>query len=193
LPSSDPVANGPAVWSYDATAGSPGVSVAGDAISLNLTVAKLKTGLSAGNYWLVVYPDLPCNDAKNTGCTEGWFWNNSWYGSGQVFALTSSASGAAWSNKGNLNYGSGPGLAMTITTTVGCGALPGWLTLTPNGGEGSATASTPGVVQFSASAAGYAPSTSASTYVCFDSGYQEPTLGVTLPRGAVPVQVNAKN
>ena len=179
-----------AVWSYDATAASAGVSVAGDVISLDLAAAQQPTGLAAGRYWLVVYPDLPCND-KGNGCTEGWSWDTSWYGSGQNWAFISSDPSSAWSNNGTGGYG--PGLAMTITTQAGCSSVPSWLTLTPNGGNGATTALTPGTVTFSAAKAGYAPNASASTYVCFKTAYLEPATLTETPKAVIPVLVNARN
>jgi subtilisin family serine protease len=193
LPASDPLSGDTAVWKYDGTAGDVGVSVANDNISLNLVAAQLGTNLPAGHYWLSVYPDLPCNDTDGKGCTEGWFWSTSWTGSGEVWAST--ATGASWSNTGDgaSNSQYGPGLALSITTNAACQAPPSWLTLSPNGGSTSASAGSPATVTFTAAAAGYAPATSASTYVCFAGGYQDPSLGVLIPKNVVPVQVNATN
>ena len=179
-----------AVWSYDATAGSPGVSVAGDGIALDLAAAGATTALNAGTYWLSVYVDLPCNDkGDGNGCSEAWYWNNSWYNSGSTWSQYNTGS-SAW---GAGYAGTGSGLSMSITTNVTCGGVPNWLTLTPNGGAGAVTAATPATVNFTAAAAGYAPSTSASTYVCFSSGYVEPSTQLTIPKAVVPVQVNAQN
>jgi len=179
-----------AAWSYDATASSPGVSVANDVISLDLVAARQSTGLAAGRYWLVVYPDLPCNDNDGTGCAEGWSWDTSWYGNDNSWAYISSAAGAAWSNSGTSGYG--PGLAMAVTTRASCSS-PGWLTLTPNGGSGAVSALQPATVTFTAAKAGYAPDTSASSYVCFDTNYQDPASSVEIPRGSIAIQVNARN
>jgi len=181
-----------AAWKYDATAGSPGVSVAGDTISLDLTAAGLSTQLAAGRYWLVVYPDLPCNDkGDGNGCTEGWSWNTSWYGNTTSWAYISSYPGTPWANQGTGPYG--PGLAMRITTRATCGNASAWLTMTPNGGNGQVTALAPATVTFSAAKSGYAPNTSASGYACFDAGYQDPVTSVLLPRSSFAVQVNANN
>jgi subtilisin family serine protease len=189
LPASDPLNGDAAVWKYDGTAGDVGVSVANDNISLNLVAAQLGTNLPAGHYWLSVYPDLPCNDSDGKGCTEGWFWSTSWTGTGDVWAST--GTGFSWSNDGNTQYG--PGLALSITTNAACQAPPSWLTLSPNGGSTATSAGSPTTVTFTATAAGYAPATSASTYVCFAGGYQDPSLGVLIPKNVVPVQVNATN
>ncbi|MFT3791546.1 MAG: S8 family serine peptidase [Rudaea sp.] len=181
-----------AVWSYDSTAGGAGVSVSGDTISLDLTAAGQSTALAAGRYWLSVYPDLPCNDqGDGYGCTEGWNWDASWYGNGTNWAYISSAEGDAWANDGTNWYG--PGLAMTITTQAACGAVPSWLTLTPNAGTGVVSGPTPTTLTFSAASAGYAPDTSASTYVCFGTSYRdEATLG-QIPASSFAIEVNAKN
>jgi hypothetical protein len=184
------VSGAAAVWSYDATAGSPGVSVANNGIALDLAAAGATTALNAGTYWLVVYVDLPCNDKNDgNGCTEAWYWNNSWYNSGNTWSQFNTGSGA-WAT----GYaGTGKGLSMDITTNVSCGAVPAWLTLTPDGGTGAVTPATPATVNFTAAAAGYAPSTSASTYVCFNSSYVDPSTLVLVPSAVVPVQVNAQN
>ncbi|MBN8888562.1 MAG: S8 family serine peptidase [Rudaea sp.] len=181
-----------AAWSYDATAGSPGVSVAGDVISLDLAAAQQATGLAAGRYWLSVYPDLPCNDkGDGKGCTEGWSWDTSWYGNDTSWAYTSSDPNATWSTGGTSGYG--PGLAMAVVTRVACANPPSWLTLTPNGGAGLVTAGSPATVTFSAAKAGYAPNASASSYVCFGTSYQDPILSTQIPKNTIAVQVNAKN
>lgn len=179
-----------AVWSYDATAGSPGVSVANDVISLDLAAAGQSTGLAAGRYWLSVYPDLPCNDNDGNGCTEGWSWDTSWYGNDTNWAYISSKPDSQWSNDGTDLYG--PGLAMTITTRAVCGDVPAWLTLS-QGGRGIVMAPTPTPVTFTATKAGYAPDTSASTFVCFGTSYQDPSSLTQVPKDTVVIQVNAKN
>lgn len=180
-----------AVWSYDATAASAGVSVAGDTIRLDLAAAGQSTGLAAGRYWLVVYPDLPCNDkGDGNGCTEGWGWNTSWYGNGTNWAYISSDPNDHWSTDGTNWYG--PGLAMTITTQAACGDVPSWLTLNPADG-GFATAPTAVSVTFTATSAGYAPNSSASTYVCFSNGYQDPASLSRVPKAPIAIQVNARN
>jgi subtilisin family serine protease len=180
-----------AAWSYDATASSPGVSVAGDVISLDLGWAQQSTALPGGRYWLVVYPDLPCNDKNGNGCTEGWSWDTSWYGNEQSWAYISSAAGDSWSNSGTSWYG--PGLALTVTTQAACGSNAGWLSLTPNGGGGQVSALQPATVTFSAAKAGYAPDDSASTYVCFNTNYLDPSTSAEVPRGSLAIRVNAKN
>jgi hypothetical protein len=188
LPSSDPDSGGVAAWSYDATAGSPGVDVTNGTISLDLVAAHQATALAAGRYWLVVYPDLPCNDRGN-GCSEGWAWLNSWQGSGAVWAGIAPQVGGAsnWSNQSNDS--AGLGLALTLTTTANC-SLPDWLTLTPDFGAVGSVATT--AVTFTATAAGYAPANSATTYVCLATSYQS-DVGTVVPRALVPVQVNANN
>jgi hypothetical protein len=188
VPSGSPTSGSSAVWSYDATAASPGVNVANNNISLDLNAAGVATGLAAGTYWLSVYVDLPCNDTGN-GCTEAWYWNGSWYGKGNTYTYFDLDSSAWYA--GNAEWGSG--LSMQITTSVPCAAAPSWLTLTPNGGTGTATAPAATTVTFSAAKAGYAPATSTTGYVCFGTSQ---TRASDLQQVAGPsqaIQVNANN
>jgi len=185
VPSSDPSQNGPAVWSFDTTAGNVGVKVSGDTISLDLVAAKQSTALPAGHYWLVVYPDLPCNDTHNTGCTESWYWLNSWKGSGSTWALT--APGYSWYN-GDQNEPYGLGLAMTLTSSAAC-SLPDWLSLSPSAGAVASASSTP--VKFNANFASSTSTPPKSAYVCLATSFQEPVLGTSIPKAVIPVQVNA--
>ena len=184
VPSSDPSLNGPAVWSFDTTAGNLGVKVAGDTISLDLVAAQQSTALPAGHYWLVVYPDLPCNASNGSGCTEAWYWLNSWQGTGSTWALT--APGFDWYN-GEQNKPYGLGLALTLTSSAAC-ALPDWLSF--NGGSVASGASTS--VKFSANFANSASTPPKSAYVCLATSFQEPSLGTSIPKAVIPVQVNAQ-
>jgi hypothetical protein len=185
-PSSDPITNGPAVWSYDSTAGGAGVSVARDTISLDLVAAQQSTALPAGHYWLVAYPDMPCNDTQGSGCNEGWYWLNSWAGSGATWALTSP--GFDWYN-GVQNEPYGEGLAMSITSTANC-ALRDWLSLSPlNGTVASASSST---LTFNADFSTSSTPPPQTTYVCLATSYLDPVEGLTIPKGVVPIQVNAQ-
>ncbi len=185
VPSSDPSQNGPAVWSFDTTAGNIGVKLTGDTISLDLVAAKQFTALPAGHYWLVVYPDLPCNDTHNTGCTEGWYWLNSWQGSGSTWALT--APGYDWYN-GEQNEPYGLGLAMKLTGSAAC-SMPDWLSLSPSTGAVTSASSTP--VKFNANFANSTSTPPKSAYICLATSYQEPVLGSSIPKAVIPVQVNA--
>ncbi len=185
VPSSDPSQNGPAVWSFDTTAGNVGVKLTGDTISLDLVAAKQSTALPAGHYWLVVYPDLPCNDTHNTGCTEGWYWLNSWQGSGSTWALT--APGYTWYN-GEQNQPYGLGLAMKLTGGAAC-SMPDWLSLSPSAGAVNSGSSTP--VKFSANFANSTSTPPKSAYICLATSYQEPSLGTSIPKAVIPIQVNA--
>lgn len=193
LPSSDPDTGGAAVWSYDSTAGAPGVKVAGDTISLDLTAAKQSTALPAGKYWLVVYPDLPCKDTKNSGsCAEGWIWANSWKGSGALWAsIAPQTKFNTWDNTPANNAPYGLGLAMTLTAAVPC-TLPSWLSMSP--ANGILTSASSGNITFAANfptgtpAAGAPPQTA---YVCIASSTQD-ALGTDIPKSVAPIQVNAK-
>ena len=131
LPSSDPDTAGPAVWSYDATAGSPGVSVAGPFggdISLDLVAAGQNTALPAGHYWLVVYPTLPCNSASGApnGCTEGWDWLNSNAGNDSPPVGVGPQAGQPWSP---TDPAAGKGFAMHLESASSC-VPPAWLSAT---------------------------------------------------------------
>lgn len=192
LPSSDPDTGGAAVWSYDSTAGGTGVSVKSDKISLDLVAAKQSTVLPAGRYWLVVYPDLPCGDTKNTGsCNEGWAWLNSWAGTGALWAAIApqASSGNAWDNAPAHSAPYGLGLAMTLTSTATCPALPGWLSLSPAGGV-LASASSMDIAFRANFANGSAPPQ--TTYVCLLNSVVQGSLGLEIPGGVTPIQVNAK-
>ncbi|MEP6938929.1 MAG: S8 family serine peptidase [Rudaea sp.] len=184
VPASDPSTSVAAAWSYDSAIGKPGVKVTADTISLDLAAAGLTTALPAGRYWLVVYPDLPCND-KGSGCTETWYWLNSWSGTGNTWAIT--APGYDWYN-GVQNLPSGEGLAMTITSSVPC-SLPDWLSLSPPAGAVASGASTS--VKFNANFAASSSAPPKSAFVCLATSYQEPSLGTSIPRAVIPVQVNA--
>ena len=81
---------------------------------------------------------------------------------------------------------------MTITTRAVCGDVPSWLMLNPADG-GFATAPTAVPVTFTATSAEYAPNSSASTYVCFSNGYQDPASLSRVPKAPIAIQVNAKN
>ncbi len=127
-PSSDPDTNGPAVFSYDATAGSAGVSVVGKFggdISLNLIAAGQHTALPAGHYWLVVYPTLPCNDNAG-GCSENWFWLTGNFGSGSAPVAIEPQAGQPWTP---TDPSAGAGFAMHLEAAASC-ASPSWLSQT---------------------------------------------------------------
>jgi hypothetical protein len=176
-PSSDPDTAGPAVWSYDATAGSPGVVVTGKFggdISLNLVTAGQNTALPAGHYWLVVYPTLPCNDGGG-GCTEEWFWLNSNTGSGSAPVVTAPQAGQPWTPS---DPAAGGGFAMHLESSASC-VPPSWLSQTglPTAIAGNDFAT----VTVTASAPLHAPAVSA--YLCL--GSNDPKTPI------LPVQVNA--
>jgi hypothetical protein len=129
---------------------------------------------------------LPCNDTQGVGCNENWYWLNSWSGNGGTWAYTSP--GYDWYN-GPQNEPYGEGLAMKITSTASC-APSDWLSLSPiNGTVASASSSTLTLnADFSASAS-TPPQT---TYVCLATSYLDPFEGLSIPRGIVPIQVNAQ-
>jgi hypothetical protein len=173
-PSSDPDTAGPAVWSYDATAGSPGVTVTGPFggdIRLNLVTAGQHTALPAGHYWLVVYPTLPCNDAG--GCTEHWYWLNSNTGNGAPPVAI--APPGAW---GPTDPASGGGFAMHLESSASC-VPPSWLSATgfplAIGGDDSRTLNVTATAPLGGS--------SATGYLCLASNDTDTPI--------LPVQVNA--
>ncbi|WP_137912399.1 MULTISPECIES: S8 family serine peptidase [unclassified Rudaea] len=191
VPAGNPDNNDNAVWKYDATAASAGVTVGGaygSSFVLNLTAAKLNTVLPKGHYWLVVYPDLPCNANSNGKCTFVWNWFTSNAGDATLpVQVNTTNSGSSWSVPSDLKQN---GLAATITTQAGCSAPPAWLSIAP--GSGVAPSASTAQVKFTATSAGFAPQASASALVCLGTGYQN-DFPLVLPRATIPVLVNASN
>lgn len=177
LPSSDPDTGGAPVWSYDATAGSSGVSVSGtygSDIALDLTAAGTHTALAAGHYWLVVYPTLPCNDS-GAGCSEGWFWFSSDAGSGAPPVFTTPQTGPGWAA---TDPTFGAGLALRIDSIAAC-TPPAWL------GAGAFPLALGGAASATLSVTAIAPlgSSHVTGYLCLNTN--DPITPV------LPVQVNA--
>jgi hypothetical protein len=160
LPNGDPQAitsATPAVYSYDTTIGTAGLSVAGNNISLDLgAIHAPATNLAAGTYWLVVYVDMSFNTdggwaqfvtTLGQGATGAEF--------GPVFSETT------WSHITNA-----PGFAMHVEEQVACGAA--WLsTNTPTLSVG-ADASLPLTVSADSTKFPGA-ATSAAAFLCLDS------------------------
>lgn len=166
----------PAAWHFDATAGSPGVSVAGDAISLDLAAAGLHTALPAGHYWIVVYPELPCADSGG-GCTNQWYWLTSAKGSGGApVSIAPPSVTPAWTP---IPASNGAGFALHVQMQAPCAAAP-WLAVSPGGGSLAGGATAP--LTLTATAAQFAGN-AATSYLCLQSNDASTPL--------LPVQVDA--
>lgn len=191
VPAGNPDNNDNAVWKYDATAASPGVTVGGaygSSFVLNLATAKLNAVLPKGRYWLVVYPDLPCSANSSGKCTFVWNWFTSNAGDATLPVQVSTTNGgSSWSVPGDLKQN---GLAATITTQAGCSAPPAWLSISP--GSGMTPSASTAQIKFTATSAAFAPQTSASALVCLGTGYQN-DFPLVLPKSTIPVLVNVSN
>lgn len=172
-PGGDPDTGG-AVWSFDGSAGDSGVSVVGDAISLDLAATGLHTALAPGHYWLIVYPSLPCNGA-GAGCTEAWYWLTSASGSGSAPMSIAPQAGLPWTP---IDASTGRGFAVYLDSAASCAALP-WLGVVPNSGSLGGGASLP--LTLTATAAEFTGS-SVTGYLCLQSNDAVTPL--------LPVQVN---
>lgn len=177
VPESNPDATAPpAVWSYDSTAGSPGISVAGDTISLDLVAAGLHTALPAGHYWVVVYPEMPCADS-GSGCTNQWYWLTSAIGSGGLpVSIAPPSVTPAWTP---IPASNGAGFALHIETQASCAAAA-WLAVNPSAGSLAGDATTPLTLTATAAQLG---GRAATSYLCLQSNDASTPL--------LPVQVNA--
>ena len=175
--------SGAALWSFDATASSPGVYVGAvqypDDIFLSLATAGApSTALPAGHYWLVVYPTFPCLGV-GSACTSGqWYWLTSSNGAGSsAVNIAPQTPSPAWAP---IDPSTGAGLAMFIDSQISCAApTPPWLSQTglplTLGGLGSAN-----VTVTATSPLG---GTNTTAYLCLDSNDTNNPI--------LPIQVNA--
>lgn len=179
VPAGNPDAASPAaVWGHDGTAGSTGVSVTGDTISLDLVAAGLHTALPAGHYWMVVYPELPCADA-GSGCANQWYWLTSAIGSGGVpVSIAPPSVTPDWTPIPTSN---GLGFALHIETEASCAAVP-WLAVSPSSGSLGGGATSP--LTLTATAAQFGAGNDVTGYICLQSNDAATPL--------LPVQVNAR-
>ncbi len=112
---------GTEVWSYTSAPGNPGVDLTDNNITLNLIAAGQSLSLSAGTYWLSVYPTYE-NNVSGQGDPR---WN--WYQATQVGALAQLVSPVlyslpAWTSCSSLTQGSIIDLAFRLEgfATGGC-------------------------------------------------------------------------
>ena len=180
LPNGDPegiTSPTPAVYSFDTTIGSAGLSVVGNNLNLDLVAAGAPaTNLAAGTYWLVAYVDMAFG-------TDGGFaqfvttagQGNTGAEFGPVFGET------AWAAIPDA-----PGFAMHIEEQVPCGAP--WLSTTPATLSIGALDSAPLTVNVDSD---FFPGvdTSATAFLCLDSNDPAtPVLAVPVSAtGAPPV------
>lgn len=183
LPADHPGGSIPPVWRFDATAGSPGVSVTEvrnstglmvDVVHLDLAAAGLHTALPPGRYWLMVYPTVPCTPLSPISC-DGWNWSGSTEGNGTGPVQRAPSISGTWTRITTV-----PGLTMTIESRPAC-AAPAWLGATglPLGLAAFADAGV--TVTASAAALGGVPATA---YLCLQSNDAVAPL--------LPVQVNVQ-
>jgi hypothetical protein len=114
-----PLSNAP-VWSYDPQVGDWDLDTTNDNITLDLTVDGQSTNLAAGNYWLVVYPEMG-------DYYFGWFWFASDVNSGSTALSLAVAYAPDWT--AHDSDGESPGMAVRIEQQITCGAP--WLSATP--------------------------------------------------------------
>lgn len=157
-PSGNPQTSpGAAIWSHTALPAEPGVSTAGNTITLDLAASGIDLTLNPGRYWLVVY--------SASTFSNRWVWFASNTGDTVFRAITPGTAGTgAWTASTGFS-----GMAMQISGLVDCGAP--WIgTATPSTGTLSATASEN--IQVSINASSLAPG-SYSAYACVSSNDPE--------------------
>ncbi len=114
-----PLSNAP-VWSYDAEVGDWDLDTTNDNIMLDMTVDGQSTNLAAGNYWLVVYPEME-------DMYLGWAWFGSEVNSGSTALSLATAYAPDW--RAHDADGEPPGMALRIEQQITCGAP--WLSAAP--------------------------------------------------------------
>lgn len=171
VPAGDPQ-NSPnaAVWRYTAAANSPGMSVAGGTLRLNLAAAGQSVILPPGRYWLVPQVNVPF--------AQRWAWLNSLQGEeGPVRTIAATAAPPA--NAWGAPVTPPAGLAFAVNGNVTCNA-PWISSVAP--ASGRAAAGSPATVSVNISTAGLAPGSYAG-YVCVGSN------DTTRPNTAVRVRL----
>jgi hypothetical protein len=128
-PSGNPETVAPSyIYSFVAVIGTtPGLDVTGDTISLDLTAAGAPaTALSAGRYWMVVWPEIAYGDGR-----WAWFESvNTFNSNAHKIDPDNLSGGGVTTWVDNTASGGFPGMAMHIEAKVACGA--GWLSATPS-------------------------------------------------------------
>ena len=145
-----------AVWRYTAAANSPGMSVAGGALRLNLAAAGQTVTLAPGRYWLVPQVNVPF--------AQRWAWLNSLQGSERP-VRTIQATATPPANSWVTPTDPPMGLAFAINGNVTCNA-PWISSVAP--ASGRAVAGAPATVSVNVNTAGLAPG-NYSGFVCLGS------------------------
>lgn len=166
-------APGAAAWTYTAAPGSAGVTVANDAITLDLTAAGTLADLPAGTYWLSVFPTYP---NTITGSGAKWSWSEAELAGERSMLIAPRIYGMmSWTT---LTAFGTPfrDVALTLDGKIGgeraCGAP--WLSLAPT--EGSIPHYESRELVVTLDPAGLAPGTHVSE-LCIDSNDEdEPTV-----------------
>jgi hypothetical protein len=161
VPNGNPESGVP-VYNFVATIGStPGLSVAGNTISIDLNAAGAPpTNLNPGRHWMVVWPEI------NYSSAWAWFESVSTFGynAHNIDPGNLLGNGTAWED--NTTGGDFPGMAMHIEAVVTCGAS--WLTTTPStlglGGKLSGT-----VTVTASNLPGTGTPRTVSAWLCIDS------------------------
>lgn len=157
VPAGDPQTSpNAAVWRYTAAANSPGMSVAGGALRLNLAAAGQTVTLAPGRYWLVPQVNVPF--------AQRWAWLNSLQGSERP-VRTIQATATPPANSWVTPTDPPAGLAFAINGNVTCNA-PWISSVAP--ASGRAVAGAPATVSFNVNTAGLAPG-NYSGFVCLGS------------------------
>jgi len=145
-----------AIWRYAAAANTAGIGTAGGVLRLNLAAAGQSLTLQPGRYWLVPQVNAPFANRF------AWFFSQEGNGTAP---RTIFPSNPAPNNVWITPAGAPPGLAYTLTGTVGCGAA--WIgSVAP--ASGRAAAGAPATVSVTVNTAGLAPG-SYSGFVCLGS------------------------
>lgn len=160
---------GAAVWSYAASPSAPGVSAAGNVMSLDLVAAGQELVLPPGRYWLVA-------NARTTVANR-WAWFASNTGNGSFAYITPGAAGTGqWALLTSF-----AGLSMKVGGTVECGAP--WLGAF-NPAMGMLAPGTSRAVSFATHAGGLSPGIYVGHYCVSSNDPQNPKVA-----GRVSLQV----
>jgi len=165
------------VWSFSATVGSPGLTVTGNTISIDLEAAGAPaTNLAPGRYWITVFPRM-------NYATGAWAWFESPVTFGNDAHVINPKGffqiGANWLDVMDPGYGNSfPGMAIHMAGKVACGAP--WLSTTPGSLMVDGLASKTVTVTVDSSQFP-AASTTATGFLCLDSN------DAKVPVLAVPV------
>jgi len=117
-----PQNNAPA-WSYDAFVDDWDLTTTSTSVSLDLVAGGISTNLPAGNYWLVVYPEI------DSSWQTGWAWFASDSNSGST-AMSFQHLFTPYDTDWNAHTDPGGGMAVRIEQQITCGAP--WLNATPS-------------------------------------------------------------